>query len=193
MAIPIETLLDRLQQATADIEQGMEQIMLEIAIQLRTEVEERVTTTGINANGVSFSPYSQKQLPLSTFDGKVPNQGAFDRLVKTKINQGVFTASYAEIRKNQGAPTSMKTFQLTGEFWRSISEMITMLRPGDWEISWGPKSTYGRMILRENSEREGILITKHSEMELIAAQQIFKLWLIGILDKNNLPASFVTA
>lgn len=161
----IQELKDKLARAQRALSVGLEQETLRAGADLVAVIENRVVTTGQNANGGAFSPYSQVKVPAFWFYGRSRNN-AGEQAVKraAKKKEGV---SYYDFRRANGLNTGKKNFEFTGEMWQGFGvKAARQAGPGRWEVVFGGKTQRTIDLIKWHSQREGIDITLASEQEI---------------------------
>lgn len=144
-------------------------------------IKNRVVQTGKNAEGQSFSPYSEKEVPAYLYYGKSRSSQAEQRVrAKAKKREGV---SYREFRNLNNLNTDIKNFEFTGEMWRGVEVQET--KQGQVSvvvIAGGSQAVKDK--LRYATEAERINILKPSKQELSIVQESLGAWMTGIIKQE---------
>ena len=158
-------------------------------------VKERVTQTGINADGRLFSAYSTKPclLGYSIKSDAQPGNKAYPLLKETyspkkgKGNKESDSTSeskpkwvtikkhklleipggYSEIRSTAGYQVAHKDFYVKGTMWQGVKAIGNVKQRGNiLELTYGGADELTINILKGHGKREGISIIKPSKQEL---------------------------
>lgn len=174
-------LQQKIQRARMALANNMEREALRAGADIAAVVENRVVSTGRNAEGQPFSPYSDKQVPAFWFYGRSRNNSG-ERKVQAaaKKKQGV---SYRQFRQFNGLNTGNKNFEFTGEMWQGFGiKEVRQVRPGVYEVTIGGKNERTRSLLGYHEAREGIDITEPSNQEIRQLQAAIQARINQIID-----------
>lgn len=143
-------------------------------------VKQRVVQTGINANGVAFSPYSDKAVPAYLYKGRSRSGGA-DAKIAALAKKGE-QVSYREFREINGLKTDKKNFEFTGEMWRGVE-----IKPEQSGVVSTAVITGGTQDVKDKlryaTEAEKISILKPNAQESAVVQANLQKWLTGLLNE----------
>lgn len=174
-------LQQKIQRARAALANNLEREALRSGADIAAVVENRVVSTGRNAEGQPFSPYSDKPVPAFWFYGR-SRSNAGEKKVRdaAKKKQGV---SYRQFRQFNGLNTGNKNFEFTGEMWQGFGVIgVRQVQPGVYEVTVGGKNERTRSLLGYHEAREGIDITEPSAQEIRQLQTAIQARINQIID-----------
>jgi len=199
-AMTPEESIRRLQKTTNDLVTNYNgELMVNIGIEARKMIYDRVTTTGVNAKGSKFAPYSTKPM-LSGCSGFV-NKSSCSTLLSSKEKRrgfewrkvGVGTAKmrslfilpggYKQWRQLQGRQTAYVDFSMTNRMWANINLISTSGDHRKGIAIIGARNEEEKKKLAGNTKRRGdILDLRMSEVE-----ELMKTYNLGVLQvfRNN--------
>ncbi len=129
-------------------------------------IEYRVIHTGKDANGGTFTPYSQTKLPAFFYRSTAARVKAQNKI--DALEEAGEQLSYADFRRLIGKETQFKNFQLSGEMWSQFKVVSTS--PTKTTVGFANKSAYDKA--NWNSNREGKNITAPNREEIKAAEEM---------------------
>lgn len=144
-------------------------------------IKNRVVQTGVNADGIPFSPYSDKPVPAYLYYGKSRSAGAEQRVrAKAKRREAI---SYKEFRELNNLNTDKKNFEFTGAMWRGVEVQQTQQGAATVVILAGDSPDV-KDKLRYATEAERINILKPSKEEIRVVEKNLGAWMTEIIKQT---------
>lgn len=156
-------------------------------------VTNRVTNTGINAKGTSFSAYSKNPLPLFFFgssygkDGVAPLKFDVPKRRKELYKLKGKLASYFDWRALAGRPTDKKDFSFDNQMWASIRAFVKSKTRESVDVEIKSSiAKYNNVIIPRHSNAEGINILQMNDQERELVLRAFANSRLELLRKHGL-------
>lgn len=160
------------------------------------QIEHRVTTTGVAADGRKFSPYSTK--PFWT----TGRMGKSDRLRKWAFsNENVkwmtvkygdknihlfqVPGGYKQARQIEGLETSFKNFEFSGQMWRMFGVKRSATSKNNVRVWIGGRTRRSQRLINENSKRENKPIIDMSKKEIDIMEKVVDKEIQRLLQKHG--------
>lgn len=153
----------------------------------------RVTNTGVNAEGAKFSAYSKNPLPLFYFGSSYGKDGVAPLTFDVKKRRAELyklkgkLASYFDWRALTGRPTDKKNFSFDNQMWASIRAFVKSKTKESVDVEIKSSiAKYNDVIIPRHSKVEGINILQMSGKERELVLRAFANSRLGLLKKHGL-------
>lgn len=186
-------------------------IMVEIGVEAMNMIKDRITKTGIDADGQKYKPYSTKPILVGakSFTGKPSAADGYLSRKKTAwrtiggssgyaaylsasagnktsdkgVHLAILPGGYKQLRELQGRQTAFVDFSMSGSMWKDIDIISKQNEHQKGVVIIGAKDEDEKKKLEGNTKRKGDILdlSKKEQDELIARYNI------GVLQvfKNN--------
>lgn len=166
-------IIQRLKEVREEIRNELPGRLEAAGLDVSAQIQQRIVQTGKNAEGETFTPYSDTPVPAFFYKGKSRNSGG-EAAVTALAKKGEYL-SYKNFRALNGLNTSPKNFEFTGEMWRGVvvepedsGELVSVI------IKGGNKTSAERLLW--GSELETTNLLRPSKTELEFAQNVLNAW-----------------
>ena len=170
----IDELTNRLTRGLQRLDSELEAQVSKAGADLVALVTNRVIQEGKNANGDSFSPYSDTEIPAFFYFNKSRNASG-EAAVRKKA-KGKEKISYKEFRGLNNLNESPKNFEFTGETFRNFSVLKIERTATGARVEIGGKTKASEDKITWNSEKEGVSIIKPSAQEIQIVKTNLQTW-----------------
>lgn len=170
----IDELTNRLTRGLQRLDSELEAQVSKAGADLVALVTNRVIQEGKNANGDSFSPYSDTEIPAFFYFNKSRNaSGEAAVRKKAKDKEKI---SYKEFRGLNNLNESPKNFEFTGSMWRGFGVTKIERTPNGATLTIGGKNQDSESKITWNSEKEKVPIIKPSAQEIQIVKTNLQTW-----------------
>ena len=176
------------------------EIMLKIGEDALVMIRQRILTSGINAEGAKYAPYSNK--PMLSGCKNFIQAADCEKLVGSKDkrrnlkwatiqrngkNYRLFyiPGGYKQFRELQGRQTGFVDFSFSGDMWRDITIVSNTSEHNAGKVKIGAKREENDEKLAGNTKRRGDIL-KLSTEEIDDLSKTYELELIQIFSNNGL-------
>lgn len=177
----LEALNNALNNAINEISQETPRIVLSIARETKSDVQNRIQQKGTNAKGQKLGQYSTRQAAAFRFLGKSTKASAESK-VKALAKKGG-GLSYEKFRELNGRQTKHVDLTFTGRMFQNIDITSENSREGVSEVTIGGKSSDTKHKIEENEKRYGKFL-EPSAKEIEEKEELFKEEIEHILKMN---------
>jgi len=166
-------IIKRLKEVREEIRNELPARLEAVGLDISAQIQQRIVQTGKNAEGATFTPYSDTPVPAFFYKGKSRNSGG-EAAVTALAKEGEYLSS-KNFRALNGLNTSPKNFEFNGEMWRGVvvepegaGDLVSVI------IKGGNKTSADR--LRWGSELENTNLLRPSKTEIELARNALNAW-----------------